>query len=296
MKRKNFAFIVLSALFTLNIFAWIAVYNLSQSKFLEVIFFDVGQGDSIFIRTPQQHQILIDGGPSSVIIEKLGKEMPFWDRTIDLIILTHPEADHLTGLLEVLKRYKVENILWTGIVRDTPEYKEWMRLIKNEKAKIFIAESGQKISAGEAIFETMNPPENLEGKIMKDSNNTSIVSKLLFGEKSFLFTGDIYNSVEKELIIREPPTNILVGGAKLDSDILKIAHHGSKTSSIDEFIAKVSPEAAVISVAKDNSYGHPYQEVLERLGKYGITILRTDKNGDVKIFSDGENFKIITKN
>jgi len=282
MKRKNFVFIVLSALFTLNIFVWIAVYDLSKPRLLEVIFFDVGQGDSIFIQTPQQHQILIDGGPSSVIIEKLGKEMPFWDRTIDLIILSHPEVDHLTGLLEVLKRYKVENILWTGIVRDTPEYKEWMRLIKNEKAKIFIAESGQKISAGEAIFETINPSENLEGKIIKDSNNTSIVSKLLFGNDSFLFTGDIYNSVEKEFLNR---------GVNLNSNVLKIAHHGSKTSTSEEFIQKVSPEIAVISVGANNNYGHPHQEVLDRLEKYA-KIFRTDQNGDVKIFSDGENLKI----
>lgn len=283
MRKKNFVFIILGVLFISNIFVWIAVYDLNQNKLLEVNFFDVGQGDASFIETPQGHQILIDGGPSSVILEKLGKEMPFWDRTIDLVILSHPEADHLTGLLEVLKRYKVENILWTGIVRDTPEYKEWVSLIEKEGANIEIAQAGQKIIASDATFYILNPSENLEGKIMKDSNDTSIVSKLVFGDESFLFTGDIYNSAEKEFGSR---------GLDLKSEILKVAHHGSKTSTSEEFIAKVSPEIAVIPVGKDNSYGHPYQEVLERLEKYA-KIFRTDQNGDIKIFSDGENLRII---
>jgi competence protein ComEC len=283
MKKKNFSLIVLAALFILNIFAWIAVFDLKENKFLKVIFFDVGQGDASFIETPQRHQILIDGGPSSVILEKLGENLPFWDRTIDLVILTHPESDHLTGLLEVLKKYKVENILWTGIVRDTPEYKEWLNLIEKEGAKIKIAQAGQKIIASEATFYILNPSENLEGKIIKDSNDTSIVSKLVFGKNSFLFTGDIYNSVEKEFVS---------GGIDLKSDILKVAHHGSKTSTSQEFLERVLPEIAVISVAKDNAYGHPYQEVLERLEKYA-KIFRTDRNGDIKIFSDGNSLKIF---
>ena len=114
MKKQNIVSLILGGLICLNIISWIAVYDLSRARFLEVIFFDVGQGDAGFIETPQRHQILIDGGPGSVILEKLGKSMPFYDRTIDLIILTHPELDHLSGLNEVLKKYKVENILWTG--------------------------------------------------------------------------------------------------------------------------------------------------------------------------------------
>ncbi|GAH21548.1 unnamed protein product, partial [marine sediment metagenome] len=120
-KAKNFVYFILSFLFLLNILAWLAVYDLNKPQLLEVNFFDVGQGEVIFIETPSRHQILIDGGPSSVILEKLTENLPFWDRTIDLIILTHPEHDHLAGLIEVLKRYKVENILWTGVVRDTAE-------------------------------------------------------------------------------------------------------------------------------------------------------------------------------
>ena len=295
-------FIFLGILAILNILAWSVVFDFSKQKFLEVNFFDVGQGDSIFIETPQLQQVLIDGGPSSKILEKLGKEMPFWDRSIDLIILSHPEADHLSGLIDVLKKYKVDNILWTGIIRYTPEYKEWQKLIKEEGAKIFIASKGRKIKmANDISIDILFPFESAEGKEFENSNDTSIVNRLVIGYNSFLFTGDITKLAEKE-IIREyscsnpPPTNPLVGGecefAVLDSDVLKIAHHGSKTSSSEDFLKEVSPEIAVISVGKDNSYGHPTQGVLENLNKYGIKVLRTDELGDIKIISDGKTIKI----
>ncbi|PIS39581.1 MAG: hypothetical protein COT33_01260 [Candidatus Nealsonbacteria bacterium CG08_land_8_20_14_0_20_38_20] len=287
-KEQKFAFTVLVILFLANVLAWLAVIDLENNSFLEVSFFDVGQGDAIFIETPKGHQILIDGGPSSAILEKLAKETPFWDRTIDLIILTHPEKDHLSGLIEVLKRYKVENIIWTGIIRDIPEYKEWSMLLQKEGAKIFLAKAGQKIKCskgepGNCYIEIFYPFEPLNGKEFKNSNSTSIVAKLVFGENSFLFTGDAEKDVEKELIIKKLP---------IDSDILKIGHHGSKTSSSDDFVNLVSPQIAVISAGKGNSYGHPHQEVLDVLAKYGIKILRTNLQGDIKIFSDGKNLKI----
>lgn len=286
MRKNNSAFIILGFLFFLNIFAWTIVYDLSQPKFLEVTFFDVGQGDSIFIKTPQNHQILIDGGPDSTILEKLANEMPFWDRTIDLIILSHPEHDHLAGLLPVLERYKIDYILWTGIVRDTNEYREWEKLIQEERAEIKITKASQKIKLTENIhLNILHPFENLESQEIKNSNNTSIISYLVSAppeagksKGTFLFTGDVYKSVEKELIKRN--TDLTV-------DILKVGHHGSKTSSAKEFIEQISPEIAVISAGKDNRYGHPHQEVLERLENYGIRILRTDLEGDIKFISDG---------
>jgi competence protein ComEC len=277
-------FIFLGILFALNILVWSVVFDFSQQKFLEVNFFDIGQGDAIFIETPQSQQVLIDGGPGSGILEKLGKEMPFWDRDIDLIILTHPEADHLSGLIEVLKKYKVQNILWTGVVRDTPEYREWEELIKEEGAKIFIASSGQKIKMTNGIsIDILFPFESAEGKEFENSNDTSIVSRLAAGYNSFIFTGDISEIAEKEIISKT---------IDIDSDVLKISHHGSKTSSSEEFLKEVSPEIAVISVGKDNFYGHPTQEVLENLNKYGIKVLRTDEAGDIKIISDGKIIKI----
>ena len=297
--KRNPVLITLTILLGLNILAWVAVYDLSGNRGLEVTFFDVGQGDAIFIETPARHQILIDGGPSSIILEKLGKEMPFWDRTIDLIILTHPEQDHMKGLFDVLKRYKVENILWTGVLKDTAEYQEWLRLIGKEGAKIYIAKPGQKISAGycdgsyggrtsvrrcdlrKMEISILNPGESLAGKEIKNTNDTSIVARLVFGETAFLFTGDIGKSAEKDIVGE---------GIIIDSDVLKVAHHGSKTSSGKEFIEKVSPDIAVISAGKDNKYGHPHKETLENLKD--VRVLRTDLDGDIKVISDGERYKI----
>jgi competence protein ComEC len=285
-KNENFAFFILGFLFLANFFAWIVVFDLRNQKFLEVNFLDVGQGDAIFIETPTRHQILIDGGPSPKIVEKLSKEVPFWDRSIDLIILTHPEKDHLTGILEVLKRYRVKNVLWTGIVREIPEYREWLNLI--EKMDVKIAKAGQKISCQNCQWEIeiFYPFESLEGMKFEDSNNTSIVSKLIFGNSSFLFTGDISKEIEESLIFNR---------FDLNSRVLKLAHHGSKTSNSEKFVEKVSPEFAIISVG-ENKYGHPHKEVLEILERYGIKVLRTDREGDIKFFSDGEKIKFQLTN
>lgn len=285
--KEKFILIILGGLLFFNVFAWIVICDLNSSDFLEVNFFDVGQGDAVFIQTPQRHQILIDGGSGSIVLEKLAKEMPFWDRTIDLIILSHPENDHLSGLTDVLKRYRVENILWTGIVRDTPAFKEWQRLIKEEGAEIRIAQAGQRIilptNKEETRIDILYPWEKLEGKEMENSNDASIVGRLIFGEKSFLFTGDAGKTTEKKLLEKE---------INVKSNVLKVAHHGSKTSSSDDFIKKVLPEIAVIEVGKDNSYGHPHQETLATLGKYGISIFRTDKNNDIKILCDSQSLKL----
>jgi len=281
-ERKHI-FLISGVLIVANIYAWAVVYDLTKSQSLEVVFFDIGQGDSIFIETPKGYQILIDGGPSSAVLEKLGNEMPFWDRTIDLVVLTHPEHDHIAGLIEVLKRYEVDYILWTGVLRDTGEHEEWERFIKEEDVKVKIAKIGQKIITPEVFFEVLHPFESLEGKEVKNTNNSSIVLRLVFKDNSFLFTGDLYKSTEREIVNR---------GLEIDSDVLKVGHHGSKTSSAEEFLEKVSPEVAVISVGKDNTYGHPHQEVLETLDKYGITVLRTDTEGDIKIISNGKNINI----
>jgi len=272
---------ILGFLVSLNILIWIVVYNLSQPSHLKIFFFDVGQGDSIFIETPKRCQVLIDGGPDLTVLEKLSKEMPFYDKTIDLVILSHPEKDHLFGLLEVLKRYKVKNILWTGVINDTAEYREWEKLIEKEKdlsnAQIKIARSGQRIILEKdplILIDILYPFDNLEGKKFKEVNDTSIVANLVFKDHSILFTGDISEKIEKKLIQE----------SKLEKeDILKVAHHGSKTSTSEDFLEKIFPSIAVIQVG-ENKYGHPHPEVLARLKKFGIEILITKELGDIKFF------------
>jgi len=276
------SFVVLFILSFLNIIAF-SFFTFLSSAHLEVSFFDVGQGDSIFIQTPQKHQILIDGGPDyTKVIDSLSSEMPFNDKEIDLVILSHPESDHMTGLLSVLENYKVDNILWTGIERDGEKFESWKRMISDERAKIYYAKKGDIISMGDVEMKIIYPAELLKDKEVKDSNDTSIVGKLSYGNNSFLFTGDISSKKEKLLLESD-----------IDVDVLKVPHHGSKYSTSEGFLDKATPLISVIQVGK-NSYGHPTEEVLTRLSNSGIKVLRNDTNGKIKIVSDGINYKIIT--
>jgi competence protein ComEC len=273
---------LLIGLFLVMIIVWIFVFTQESGEFLKVEFFDVGQGDAEFIETPRRQQILIDGGPDMSILEKLGKAMSFYDRYIDLIILTHPEADHLNGLIEVLKRHDIGAVITAGIIRDTQEYKEWINLLQEKKIPIYIAKAGGIINLGGNInVNILYPFENLAGKIISDTNNSSVVSKLVYGDFEVLFTGDIEKTTENKLVSAD---------INLNSDILKISHHGSKTSTTEEFLKAVNALLAIIEVGKDNQYGHPHQEVLERLNN--MRILQTGRDGDIKIFSDGLNFEI----
>jgi len=249
---------------------------------LVVNFFDVGQGDSIFIKTPNNQKILIDGGPDNGVLAKLGKNLPFYDKEIDLMILTHPHSDHLVGLVEVLKRYKVKKIISTGVIHATPEYLAWLEEIKEQKIPLEIAIAGQVLDFGnETKMEILYPLENLAGQSVDDLNNTSIVSKLTFKNNSFLFMGDAEATAEEKLI---------ASGADLKADILKIGHHGSKNATSESFLEKVDPQSTVISVGAKNKFGHPSGLVVNRLKREGIEILRTDERGDIKFLGDGENF------
>ncbi len=286
LKRKIFLSLI-GILFLLNVLSWKEFFALNEPHYLKVDVLDVGQGDSIFIETPSMRHILIDGGPDSAVLGKLAKLLPFWDKSLDVVILTHPDADHIIGLLDVLQKYKVSYILWTGMVRDGGNYKKWISLLEKQKeqgSKIIIAKLNQQIKSGNVIINTLHPFEDLTGKFFgKQDNDTGIVSHLFYGKNTFLFTADISSKAEQEMI-----------GAKINlaSDVLKVPHHGSKYSSSEEFLKAVNPKIAIISVGKKNPYGHPTKEVLQRLEKFGIKVLRTDQNGDVEIVSDGSNIKI----
>jgi len=268
--------IIILALLLFNLVFWATAFKSSDD--LEITFFDVGQGDSIFIETPSDFQVLIDGGPNSKVLEKLGETMTFKDRTIDLIVLTHPDKDHLAGLLDVLQSYEVSNILWTGVVGDTKGYFEWKRLIEEEGAEIIIASAGQRIDLAEDIHLFVHNPKNdISGQEIDPVNDTSVVLELVYNELSVLLTGDVSKRIEKDLDI--------------EADILQIAHHGSKTSTSMGFLARADPELAIISVG-ENSYGHPNQGVLSNISQFAIELLTTKDHGDIKIISDGNNFVV----
>lgn len=256
----------------------VALYSSRPDDKLYVSFFDVGQGDSVFIKTPLSQKVLIDGGPDDKVLGELGKSLPFYDRTIDIVILTHPHADHLTGLIEVFKRYKVKLLVLTGVNYTTPEYSDFLDLIKSKNVPIKLALAGQNFNFGEGLnLEIFYPDSSLVGKSIEDLNETSVVCKLMFGKISYLFTGDIEEDTQIELA-EEP----------LDVDILKVPHHGSKSSVSIDFLKKTTPEVALISVGK-NKFGHPAEETLELFKSSNIKVWRTDE-GTVKIVSDGENF------
>ncbi len=289
---KKRIILILGSLVFLNIFAWGIVYELSRPGQMEVVFFDVGQGDALLIKTPEGHKILIDGGPGPEILEKLAKEIPFWDKEIDLIILSHPHSDHLNGLIDVIEHYEVRSVLWTGVLASGSSFAKWEDLITD--SEIIIARGGQRIKGKTFYLDILYPFFSYEGKEVRDLNTTSIIARLMTRDGSFLFTGDAYASNEKELIEAEKScaegnlSLVFCRVMVLDSDVLKVGHHGSKTSTSEEFLKAVSPSIAVISSGKGNSYGHPHKETLEALMNYGITILRTDRKGDIKIVSGTE--------
>jgi competence protein ComEC len=257
---------------------WLAVIA-TPDRQLEVSFLDVGQGDAILIQTPSRQQILIDGGPDPEAISLwLGKKLPFWDKSLDLVVLTHPEDDHLVGLVEVLGRYQVGQVLEPGFEHDIPAYKEWLRLVDEKDIKRTIAKAGQQIELGDGIrIEVLHPQEEFLRGTGSDINNNSVVLRLVWEEVSFLLTGDIYEEAERE---------ILYQGYKLSSTVLKVAHHGSATSTSAHFLAAVDPQVAVISVGGDNLFGHPSDEILARLN--GVSVYRTDKKGTITFTTDGQ--------
>jgi competence protein ComEC len=248
---------------------------------LRISFLDVGQGDAILIQKGSM-QILVDGGPSPrVVTQELSDRMPFWDRSIDLAILTHPHSDHLAGLLEVLRRYDVGQVLYPAIEGESPLYDEWVRFIGEAGTKASVACAGQHIDLGDGVtIEVLWPSANLIKNSESDIDNNSVVLLLRAGDISFLLTGDSMSEAEWELIHAR---------ADIKGTVIKVAHHGSKTSSTTQFLAVVNPQAAVISVGK-NSYGLPKPEVLSRLeGWVGeANVYRTDKNGTITFITDGE--------
>lgn len=272
LRKRKFYYFILSVPLALAVIVLLQINN-SKSRALRVIFLDIGQGDAILIMRGS-NQVLIDGGPSgNKIMEKLGAYIPFWDRKIELVIATHPDQDHIAGLVDVLKNYQIGAVMENGQDNDTQVYKRLEEVIGENNIQKIIGKAGMTIREGEELkIDILNPDqESLEQE--KDTNANSIVAKLTFGKNSFLFTGDLPTKEEEKLI-----------GQNIDlaSVVLKAGHHGSKYSTGDNFLDKVSPREAVISAGKNNSYGHPHPEVLERLEKRKIKIWRTDEMGDVE--------------
>ncbi len=279
MKNKIYRYFI-GILLIAAILIWIAAFQ-EKDENLKVVFCDIGQGDAAFIRFPNQDELLIDGGPDNSVLDCVGRNMPFYDRKIRSIMITHPDADHITGILEVLRRYEIEEVYLTGVNHKNLVYDKILSEIKKQNIKTINPRAGNVYKYGEVKLKILYPTENYQNQEVTNTNNTSIVAKLSSGSVDYLFTGDITESKSKEILAQN--------SSLLPSEILKVPHHGSKDFS-KEFIEKVNPEISIISVGKKNRYGHPSKEILEMLRKIRSKTYRTDEIGEVVIESNGKDF------
>lgn len=239
---------------------------------------NVGQGDALLLRSGEGENVLIDGGPDDTVLKELGSVLPFFDRTIDVVILTHPDADHLSGLVDVLQRYNVKRLLLTGVAKDTATYKKFFAVINERTVPLTFTVAPMHFAVDEMLFTVIWPIEGFVGENVASANDTCITVRVDVGKESVLLPGDISELAEMHMVAQE--------SALLDVDILKAPHHGSKTSSSLPFLEAVSPKVVVISVGKGNRYGHPTQEAMARMQKVGATVRRTDLEGRIELLLD----------
>ena len=287
MKRIVTVVIVLIGFFLLSFYQFFKLYD---AKF-HLVFCNVGQGDGIFIRTPKGLDILVDGGPDDSILACLSKHMPFWDRDLELVILTHPHQDHFMGLFSVLKNYKVTSFATENLQNKTVGFAKLMELLKTQSVPTRFVFAGDKFLLKDGVyFEIVGPTKEFlketspEGFIGESGEFGSVETLIKYKDFSALLTGDSQASELGEILKQVQNDKEL--------SVLQVPHHGSKTGLTSEILDALKPKAAVISVGK-NSYGHPTPFTLQLLKDKGIKTLRTDQDGDVEIVSDGVVFTVV---
>jgi len=264
---------------------------------VKITFLDIGQGDATFIEFSDGEQMLVDCSEDGRILEALGRVMPYYDRNIDYLMITHPDSDHYGGCQEVLERFEIKNIIYNGLYKEyDPQWQSFWWAKKNEEAKYYEIDEEDVWTIASTTLHFLYPDHSIadnpgipdyEGET--NTNDTSIVFRLEYGENSLLMTGDAEGHVEEYLIATYAD--------QLDVDILKLGHHGSDSSSIQEFIDITSPKHAVASCGLENKFGHPSRRVLKRLERASSTVWRTDLQGDIvleiadielKVYTGGE--------
>jgi len=291
-KKSFFLFIIIFTILLL-ITLWVLY---SKEKNLNIYFLNVGQGDAILIKSPYGQNILIDTGDGNFIIQELDKYLSWWEKNIDLVIITHPHDDHIGGINKLFHYYKIKKILYTGVVHSSPNFLAFLENIQNNETPILIASKQNNIKLSpdqkkQLILKILYPKENFFQKEINNLNNSSIISKLIYHNTSFLFMGDAEKEVEEELI-NDHQNNII----NLRSDVIKLGHHGSNTSNTDTFLQSVKPEFGIIQVGKNNNFNHPSPRILKRLQRNNIQIYRNDLHGGIHVDSDGNKIKIQHEN
>jgi len=242
-----------------------------QQESAVITFFDIGQGDAIHLRMPGGYDVLIDGGPDDKVIRKLSSSMPFYDRTIELVVISHLHSDHIMGLIEVFRRYDVEQVLWNEVEISNPLNQALFQEIAMSGAHVYAPTEDTRVHFSNSVSMTLM---NAGMKELDDSNNMSLVVRGTFGETSVIFPGDLEKEGEQKLLAKRN---------HLRSDILKAGHHGSKTSTSEAFLNVVQPKTVMISCGLDNKFNHPSEETVDRLQRHGIIAQRTDEEGDIVV-------------
>jgi len=283
ISKQGVQYLVLGIFLAGNILIWSTVARADQHGMLTVAFLDIGQGDAIYIEAPNGNQMIIDGGPSSgALLRALGQVMPFWDRSIDVVLATHPDQDHVGGLPALLGRMRVDTVVTTENVSDTGAYAAFEKaILENNPARV-LARRGERIILDEGVvLEILFPAQSTFGW---ETNSASIVARLSYGDESFLFTGDSPQSIEKYLVAKD--------GKALHANVLKLGHHGSRTSSSQIFLSAVNPDYAIISAGLNNKYGHPHKEVIDLLTQFDTPSLTTAELGTIVFKTDGTELQV----
>jgi competence protein ComEC len=251
----------------------------SHSTTLHVSFLNVGQGDAVLIEAPNGNQLLYDAGPpSGATLRELARVMPFWDRTIDVAVLSHPDLDHIGGFPQIFARYEIGAVLQSGASSDNGVHDAMQLAIKEEGAGHITARTGMQIELGGGVVaDILYPSSDMSGS---ETNSASIVLRIRYGTTAFLLSGDLPQQQE-EYIAKQ-------FGDGLHAQVLKLGHHGSRTSTSPYWLSAVQPEVVVISAGKDNRYGHPHKEVIDLLKEKNIPALKTFEEGTITFQSDGE--------
>lgn len=280
-KPKNYRLLILLLLILVaNVFLFRLYLKDLNERNLTFAMLDVGQGDALFIESPTGTQILFDAGPTRSVLGRLSQVMSPFDKSIDAIVITNPDADHMGGFLDILKTYKVGQVFESGTFKDSKTYQNLKAEISRQNIPEILAKKGMKLDlGGGVVIDILFPDRDV---FDWTPNDGSIVARLSHGETSVMLMGD--STIKTEKIILENNMSEL-----LKSDILKIGHHGSRTSSSADFLQAVAPTHALISNGRDNKYGHPHQETLDTLTQFGAQVFRTDIFGTIIMQSDGKN-------
>ena len=260
-----------------NIFLWGT--RLRSPSVLSVSFLDVGQGDAIYIRTPNGNDVLIDAGANRSVLRSLGKVMPFFDRHVDISIATHPDMDHIGGFVPFLSSYSTSVVLDSGNKKDGSVVEEFAATLEQKNIPIIRAQRGMNIlldAESDIWLRILFPGSDVSEW---DANDASIVAVLSYGDTSFLLTGDAPAETEYFLLEQNPELR--------DMSVLKLGHHGSGTSSAFRFLEITSPEISIVSAGKNNRYGHPSKETVEKLNLLSLPFRSTAEEGTITITSDG---------